>query len=152
MCIRDRISSPSGAGTTYKYGLIKANDNWTVGEGVFDSGIKPADVAVYSETLTTEQVLMPGKYFSTLWQDGGPSVRGYRGSLYSSSLIPGLGSSPTFSLMFNLGVMAVPDFTAPSQTPWTNLNTTTTVMLYFCLLYTSPSPRDRQKSRMPSSA
>ena len=22
----------------------------------------------------------------------------------------------------------------------------------FCLLYTSPSPRDRQKSRMPSSA
>ena len=24
--------------------------------------------------------------------------------------------------------------------------------LYFCLLYTSPSPRDRQKSRMPSSA
>src|SRR5665213_3325223 len=26
------------------------------------------------------------------------------------------------------------------------------VLLYICLLYTSPSPRDRQKSRMPSSA
>ena len=26
------------------------------------------------------------------------------------------------------------------------------VMSQFCLLYTSPSPRDRQKSRMPSSA
>ena len=26
------------------------------------------------------------------------------------------------------------------------------VTLYACLLYTSPSPRDRQKSRMPSSA
>ena len=25
-------------------------------------------------------------------------------------------------------------------------------MVYSCLLYTSPSPRDRQKSRMPSSA
>ena len=25
-------------------------------------------------------------------------------------------------------------------------------MVYNCLLYTSPSPRDRQKSRMPSSA
>ena len=25
-------------------------------------------------------------------------------------------------------------------------------MVNFCLLYTSPSPRDRQKSRMPSSA
>ena len=27
-----------------------------------------------------------------------------------------------------------------------------TVLANFCLLYTSPSPRDRQKSRMPSSA
>ena len=27
-----------------------------------------------------------------------------------------------------------------------------TVLLRACLLYTSPSPRDRQKSRMPSSA
>ena len=26
------------------------------------------------------------------------------------------------------------------------------LMLHICLLYTSPSPRDRQKSRMPSSA
>ena|SRR5674476_697935 len=26
------------------------------------------------------------------------------------------------------------------------------VLIYPCLLYTSPSPRDRQKSRMPSSA
>ena len=26
------------------------------------------------------------------------------------------------------------------------------VWAYHCLLYTSPSPRDRQKSRMPSSA
>ena len=25
-------------------------------------------------------------------------------------------------------------------------------IIYICLLYTSPSPRDRQKSRMPSSA
>ena len=26
------------------------------------------------------------------------------------------------------------------------------IIVSFCLLYTSPSPRDRQKSRMPSSA
>ena len=26
------------------------------------------------------------------------------------------------------------------------------LLIIFCLLYTSPSPRDRQKSRMPSSA
>ena len=28
----------------------------------------------------------------------------------------------------------------------------TNLLYYTCLLYTSPSPRDRQKSRMPSSA
>ena len=32
------------------------------------------------------------------------------------------------------------------------LNTFDTNNCLFCLLYTSPSPRDRQKSRMPSSA
>ena len=34
------------------------------------------------------------------------------------------------------------------QTPWEAEKAVT----YLCLLYTSPSPRDRQKSRMPSSA
>ena len=33
-----------------------------------------------------------------------------------------------------------------------SLNKLKTKWFYFCLLYTSPSPRDRQKSRMPSSA
>ena len=34
-----------------------------------------------------------------------------------------------------------------------DIGAVTTPMLYYvCLLYTSPSPRDRQKSRMPSSA
>ena len=44
-----------------------------------------------------------------------------------------------------------PDGAGRSKLPWSSveklLNTTGT-----CLLYTSPSPRDRQKSRMPSSA
>ena len=31
-------------------------------------------------------------------------------------------------------------------------NRIATALSKFCLLYTSPSPRDRQKSRMPSSA
>ena len=33
---------------------------------------------------------------------------------------------------------------------YSNINTGS--QLIFCLLYTSPSPRDRQKSRMPASA
>ena len=37
---------------------------------------------------------------------------------------------------------------------WLNDKTHTLILtnLTYCLLYTSPSPRDRQKSRMPSSA
>ena len=37
-------------------------------------------------------------------------------------------------------------FQYPLEIPGVNTN------IFFCLLYTSPSPRDRQKSRMPSSA
>ena len=36
--------------------------------------------------------------------------------------------------------------------PFYNDEKTISVKPYDCLLYTSPSPRDRQKSRMPSSA
>ena len=34
----------------------------------------------------------------------------------------------------------------------TNFRNVAGAWVYICLLYTSPSPRDRQKSRMPSSA
>src|SRR5678809_1653162 len=34
---------------------------------------------------------------------------------------------------------------------WRDVNADGTLVYSFCLLYTSPSPRDRQKSRMPSS-
>ena len=38
------------------------------------------------------------------------------------------------------------------STPYTSRIEKQGVTAYTCLLYTSPSPRDRQKSRMPSSA
>ena len=44
---------------------------------------------------------------------------------------------------------------ASAGTPYvmyTAAGSTTTVVLGLCLLYTSPSPRDRTRSRMPSSA
>ena len=45
----------------------------------------------------------------------------------------------------------------PSRFVWTRSDSVQTCFIlnmnwYICLLYTSPSPRDRQKSRMPSSA
>ena len=35
---------------------------------------------------------------------------------------------------------------------WLKLTLLTVTIVYTCLLYTSPSPRDRTRSRMPSSA
>ena len=40
----------------------------------------------------------------------------------------------------------------PEGTEGVAVNVPIAVLLEDCLLYTSPSPRDRQKSRMPSSA
>ena len=61
-----------------------------------------------------------------------------------------------------LAVPVVPNFTQGSMTSHTETTSTVTETInsvdfrtgweYSCLLYTSPSPRDRQKSRMPSSA
>ena len=51
------------------------------------------------------------------------------------------------------GALCLEDLTKVSLSYFTN--TFNVVLVYLadaCLLYTSPSPRDRQKSRMPSSA
>ena len=48
------------------------------------------------------------------------------------AILGGAGAYTVLAALYGLDTLAVP--------------------LYLCLLYTSPSPRDRQKSRMPSSA
>ena len=57
--------------------------------------------------------------------------------------LPFLGLVPLFILWFGIG-----EFTKIALIAFA----TTFPMYLTCLLYTSPSPRDRQKSRMPSSA
>ena len=44
------------------------------------------------------------------------------------------------------------NFNFPTGTQFSLANSTTTSSIWTCLLYTSPSPRDRTRSRMPSSA
>ena len=63
--------------------------------------------------------------------------------------IPGAGvMTDTLDFVKNLwGSMSVPGLTAPTLSV-DELDK----KINDCLLYTSPSPRDRQKSRMPSSA
>ena len=77
----------------------------------------------------------------SLWQDRATSSASYEvpkgggvSSLYAGALWMG-GISPDQQLK-----LAALTFRARGNDYWT------------CLLYTSPSPRDRQKSRMPSSA
>ena len=56
-----------------------------------------------------------------------------------------------------MSVPVVPNFTQGSMTSTTETTSTVTETINSmdyntCLLYTSPSPRDRTRSRMPSSA
>ena len=85
--------------------------------------------------------------------------------------------SPKFDRRTKVGKVAYSEWAEATLTPWENANrgkkvlneetfskligmyematkntTLRTSLLRGCLLYTSPSPRDRQKSRMPSSA
>ena len=64
-------------------------------------------------------------------------------SLWASG-IPGLGviAEHNWFVINDCGV----------QTRWEVWQTANVICNDICLLYTSPSPRDRQKSRMPSSA
>ena len=74
------------------------------------------------------------------------------------ALTPALG--PITMVLLRLAQSELAAFTASSS--WSSLMTLSSAAadalllladsFPFCLLYTSPSPRDRQKSRMPSSA
>ena len=76
-----------------------------------------------------------------------------------SSSITSTASSSTTSIVSFMNLSITPSSTSNKVfciyqgTGYANgHNNTLLIRLYSCLLYTSPSPRDRQKSRMPSSA
>ena len=58
------------------------------------------------------------------------------------------------ALMRRAGELGLHGLTVPAADGGSGLDATASVITHheICLLYTSPSPRDRQKSRMPSSA
>ena len=63
-----------------------------------------------------------------------------------------IGPKATWSLFLVLLPAGLGFFFAVIEKPETAEINLLLYPLYSCLLYTSPSPRDRQKSRMPSSA
>ena len=57
-----------------------------------------------------------------------------------------------FSFMYKGEAQSLATLVVPSESAENSIFKQVMKMYVCCLLYTSPSPRDRQKSRMPSSA
>ena len=73
---------------------------------------------------------------------------------YFETSMPGPETQPLFDVAKELGVgfaLGYAELTEPDA-DGTVHRYNTTVLVERCLLYTSPSPRDRTRSRMPSSA
>ena len=67
------------------------------------------------------------------------------------SQIPGFKENDWAEIRFDIDKNVNPDIEG-TLTDMSQVETGSVDAIYSCLLYTSPSPRDRQKSRMPSSA
>ena len=81
--------------------------------------------------------------------------------IYNHMLLPGYYGDPVeeyWALLndvtiWDVSVERIVEITGPDASEFTNrLTCRDLTKCAVCLLYTSPSPRDRQKSRMPSSA
>ena len=125
-------------------------------EGNADLQLDPASLTKLMTSYVVGQALKVEKIKLTdmvtigkdAWATGNPALRG------SSLMFLKPGDTVSVEEL-NKGVIiqsgndasiALADFVAGSQDSFVSL------MNNYCLLYTSPSPRDRQKSRMPSSA
>ena len=70
---------------------------------------------------------------------------------------PGMAVGPSAGKRAGSGIIAADDALIATQLGWLKeFNNTVSIdpinTAYICLLYTSPSPRDKRQSRMPSSA
>ena len=103
------------------------------------------DTDANSDTLTVTTY----EHTSSAGQDGANTTPG----------APASGTAGTDSVAGTYGTLDLEDdgsYTYTANSNITNLDTDdetfTDVFTYTCLLYTSPSPRDKRQSRMPSSA
>ena len=109
---------------------------------VFDTRQRPSAVKYDIRLAPTPM----GRLFAG-W---GVAESGTTGTIKGRMQLSGRGDSIADSLATSSGRIA---FVMPQGTLWTrNVQLAEIDIGTFCLLYTSPSPRDRQKSRMPSSA
>ena len=133
------IKTFAGGGATYPVLINAGAGNLTIsGNNTFDTITNSVQPTTFKFTANTTQTVTNF------------NVAGISGSLVTidctSLTFPAtLSKSSGF---VNGGFLSIRDSTATGGATWYAGPTSTNT----CLLYTSPSPRDRQKSRMPSSA
>ena len=167
MCIRDSCNSDEGEPGTFKdREIIKKNPHQLIEGMLIAAYIMGAQVGynyihgeIWEEYESFEKALVEAKKANFLgksicgldfdfelhaFHGYGAYICGEETALIES--IEGKKGQPRFKPPFpaTYGIYGRP----------TNVNNTETyaTIPWICLLYTSPSPRDRQKSRMPSSA
>ena len=137
---KDNINAP--AGTLFVRGL-QVYTSTTAATGA-NSFLEKKDISFLREYDAAETTTGTPKYYA---MSGGATGAGAASS-GKITIVP----TPSSAFMYKLHYNARPlGLSSANTTTFLSLNFGNG-LLYACLLYTSPSPRDRQKSRMPSSA
>ena len=152
MCIRDRFKAsgaPDGVGEwDFRFGGNASSFKQKLSSTAIAKGPVQSNPWLFF-FLTFGLAIIGGLFFIL------PKFRESAGikhdGIYHSSLTSGL-KFGLRSIVLAAGVIGtlVYGFVKDGNLFWPLV--TAVIGIVFCLLYTSPSPRDRQKSRMPSSA
>ena len=139
MCIRDSVNTDTLSGDVRLYGT--SLDSLSDGT---DAGIKIANDGISAVHVKDSQITNAKLQNSTL------TINGNAVSLGSSVTVPVHEHKDTATFDFTVGTTQVNGIDTDTLSGDVRLYGTS--LDSFCLLYTSPSPRDRTRSRMPSSA
>ena len=153
MCIRDRLlAGLNASGTTSVIEPASSRDHTermlkAFGADINIRGELGRNIVIKSGTnLKGQNILIPGDISSAaFWMIAASIVPG------SEIIIKNVGLNPTrtgiLNVMDEMGCKyKISDKSTIAGEPIGSIN------VKYCLLYTSPSPRDRTRSRMPSSA
>ena len=146
------LKSTADTGTVHYWNLTElTNDvgNWGMPFSTSGSGTSAGNnLNGISEPACSDDVITVAAYTSQYSASNGTLVGGgiasfsSKGPRYDGAMKPDI-SAPGVAVISSISSYTDAAFTSSGSV---NFNGRT------CLLYTSPSPRDRQKSRMPSSA
>ena len=157
MCIRDRPKGPDNYHPIRNKAKAMARRNWVLGQMAEQGWVSKEDAQkAMAEDLVVQAApkraaYRDADYFVEEVRQRGVATLGPRlnegGYYMRTTLDPRLQTAGREALMDGLEKY---DRRHGWRGAWGHVESTD--LAWDCLLYTSPSPRDRQKSRMPSSA